>query len=390
MTRGDPGAATLTADPVPAGANDAAGGDGRRPASLSLDLDNLWSYLKVRGDAGWLGFPSYLDAVVPRALGVLAGLGLRTTFFVVGQDAALAKNGGALRALAEAGHEIGNHSFRHEPWLHRYSAGEVDAEIERAEVAIEQATGVRPRGFRGPGYSLSETVLNALGRRGYAYDCSTFPTFVGPLARAYYFLRARLDDEERSRRSALFGDLRDGLRPLTTYRWDLPEGPLLEIPVTTFPVIRMPFHFSYIHWLAGFSETLAQSYFAAALRACDAAGVAPSLLMHPLDFLGRDDAAELSFFPGMDQSGERKTERMRRLLAKLSARYRVYAMADFAGVAAALSPPLRSPDFAAPRIEADRVAAAQAQGTLGVAQRAHRASRAQTMRRHPGTDSEIS
>ena len=37
-------------------------------ASLSLDLDNKWSYMKTHGDPGWEGFPSYLDTVVPRFL----------------------------------------------------------------------------------------------------------------------------------------------------------------------------------------------------------------------------------------------------------------------------------------------------------------------------------
>ena len=313
--------------------------------SLSLDLDNLWSYMKTHGDAGWESFPSYLDVVVPRILEVLEAFSLRITVFVVGQDAALERNCGALRSLVEAGHEIGNHSFHHEPWLHLYSTDEVAAEIERAEAAIEGATGIRPRCFRGPGYSVSETVLCVLQKRGYQYDCSTFPTFVGPLARAYYFLRARLDADQKSKRNALFGGLRDGIRPLTPYRWDLPEGQLLEIPVTTLPVLRMPIHFSYLHWLAGFSEALASAYFAAALRACDVAGIAPSLLLHPLDFLGRDDIAELAFFPGMAQTGAEKMDRMNRLLDALSTRYAVLTMGEFAGQIADGSLPLRRPDF---------------------------------------------
>jgi len=40
-------------------------------ASLSLDLDNKWSYLKTHGDVGWESFPSYLDMVVPRVLDFL-------------------------------------------------------------------------------------------------------------------------------------------------------------------------------------------------------------------------------------------------------------------------------------------------------------------------------
>lgn len=89
-------------------------------ASLSLDLDNKWSYLKTHGDGGWETFPSYLDRVVPRVLRLLAARSLRMTFFVVGQDAAIEANHAALRSIADAGHEIANHSFRHEPWLHLY------------------------------------------------------------------------------------------------------------------------------------------------------------------------------------------------------------------------------------------------------------------------------
>ena len=90
-------------------------------ASLSLDLDNKWSYMKTHGDAGWDSFPSYLDIVVPRLLQFLEQRDLKITVFVVGQDAALEKNHDALASISAAGHEIGNHSFHHEPWLHLYS-----------------------------------------------------------------------------------------------------------------------------------------------------------------------------------------------------------------------------------------------------------------------------
>src|ERR1700680_1732184 len=120
-------------------------------ASLSLDLDNQWSYMKTHGDQGWDDYPSYLDVVVPQFLIFLAARGLRITCFVVGQDAALERNRDALAALSAGGHEIGNHSFRHEPWLHLYSEEELETELEQAEEAIGTATGQRPIGFRGPG-----------------------------------------------------------------------------------------------------------------------------------------------------------------------------------------------------------------------------------------------
>ncbi len=71
--------------------------------------------MKTHGDAGWESFPSYLDVIVPRALKFLEEKGLKITFFIVGQDAALDKNKESLAQISEARHEIGNHSFNHEP-----------------------------------------------------------------------------------------------------------------------------------------------------------------------------------------------------------------------------------------------------------------------------------
>ena len=317
----------------------------QRHASLSLDLDNLWSYMKTHGDPKWDSFPTYLDTVVPRFLTLLDEVGVKITVFVVGQDAALEENHRALRSIVEAGHEIGNHSFHHEPWLHLYSPDEIVAEFERAERAIKQATGVQTKGFRGPGYSLSETVLRVLSDRGYDYDCSTFPTIVGPLARAYYFLRSSLESDQKEKRKALFGNITDGLRPNAPYRWDLGGKPLLEIPVTTMPMVKIPIHFSYLHWMAGGSEAVARSYFATSLRACRMTGIAPSLLLHPLDFMGGDDVEELAFFPGMNQSSTEKMHRMQRFLTTLTDRYEVEPMAAHAARLKDRKLRLRKPDF---------------------------------------------
>lgn len=295
-------------------------------ASLSLDLDNQWSYMKTHGDSGWESFPSYLDLVVPRVLEMLAQRGLSITFFVVGQDAALSENGRALRSIAEAGHEIGNHSFHHEPWLHLYSEEQLEAELANAERAILHATGCQPVGFRGPGFSLSATTLRVLARRGYEYDASTFPTFLGPLARAYYFMTARLKPEQRQERKRLFGTFREGFRPLKPYRWRLDGASILEIPVTTMPLARVPIHLSYLLYLSRFSPWVARNYFRAAVRLCQATRTPLSLLLHPLDFLGAEDNSALAFFPGMNLSAERKLKFVAQVLDLLCQRFTVVGM----------------------------------------------------------------
>lgn len=329
-------------------------GNGRRrpPASLSLDLDNAWSYLKTRGDQAWRSFPGYLDVVVPIALDLLRTLDLDVTFFVVGKDAEDPANGDVLRAIVAAGHEVGNHSFLHEPWLHRYADHQLEAELDRAEAAIEGACGVRPTGFRGPGYSLSEPLLASLARRGYTYDASTLPTFIGPLARAYYFRTADLSAEEREERAALFGSAREGLRPLAPYRWDLPAGRVTEIPVTTFPWLRVPVHLSYVLYLERVSRRAAVAYFTAGMVACRAAGVPPSILLHPLDLVGTDDLGPtgegLRFFPGMDLPGARKRDLVAACLAVMRDRFDVQPVGRHAAGMAASDLPVLAPRFAAP------------------------------------------
>lgn len=296
-------------------------------ASLSLDLDNQWSYMKTHGDAGWVEFPSYLDLVVPRILSFLKQRDLTITFFIVGQDAALQKNHEAIAAIAEAGHEIGNHSFNHEPWLHLYSRNEIVEEFEKTEAALADVTGMRPVGFRGPGFSLSSAVLDVLVERGYEYDCSTLPTYIGPLARAFYFSKSpEVNADEREKLNQLFGKFSDGFQTLKPHFVEAAGSALVEIPVTTFPVVKTPIHASYLLYLASISTGLAKAYWRSAVVACSLTGVQPSLLLHPLDFLGGEDVDALKFFPGMGLTSAKKIDILGYAIDTLTATYDIVCM----------------------------------------------------------------
>ena len=305
--------------------------DPRPMASVSLDVDNQWSYMKTHGDAGWESRPSYYDVFFDTALEALDALNLRITFFVVGVDAADPANQRPLREAVARGHEIGNHSHEHEPWLHRYDRARLAGEIATAEASIIAATGQKPVGFRGPGFSWSPDLFEILLDRGYLYDASTLPTYLGPLARAYYFWTAKLTPEERAERGALFGTVRDGLRPVDPYRWRLPSGrTLLEIPVTTIPVVKTPFHLSYLLYLSRFSDALMVTYLRSALAMCRLTGTEPSFLLHPLDLLGGDQVPALKFFPGMDISGSRKAVVFSRVLRTLGEHFQLVNMSAHA------------------------------------------------------------
>ncbi|NNE98959.1 MAG: polysaccharide deacetylase family protein [Pyrinomonadaceae bacterium] len=316
-------------------------------ASLSLDLDNKWSYMKTAGDPGWESYPSYLDIAVPRALEFFIERDLDLTFFIVGQDAALEKNSEAIMQISNAGHEIANHSFRHEPWLHLYSKEELVEEFQKTEDALEKVTGHIPKGFRGPGFSLSPTVLEVLAERNYEYDCSTLPTYIAPLARAYFFLKSPdVSEEEREKLKKLFGKFSDGFQPLKPYIWEVGEKSLIEIPVTTLPLFKTPIHATYVIYLATFSKFAARNYWKTALKMCKMSGVQPSLLLHPLEFLSGEDASELSSFPSMNLPLDEKLSLVSEMLEIYAREFEVVDMETHAKMVSETKAPLKKLDLA--------------------------------------------
>lgn len=88
--------------------------------------------------------PSESTAQVLRVLGEFA---VPATFFQCGANVARLPD--VARAVAQAGHEIGNHSYAH-PLYCQYLPGAIRADLERAQQTIQAATGQRPVWFRAP------------------------------------------------------------------------------------------------------------------------------------------------------------------------------------------------------------------------------------------------
>jgi hypothetical protein len=300
-------------------------------ASISLDLDDKWSYMKVHGDAGWENFPSYLDLVIPIVLDELEALNIKITFFIVGQDAAIEKNHSVLRSIVERGHEVANHSFHHESWLKTYSKEKIEYEIEIAEEAILKATGKRPNMFRGPGFSWSNDLLEVLEKRNYIFDASLLPTYLSPLMRKYYFAKSNLSKEEKESRKELFGSFSESFYPLKPFTWQFGNNKsITEIPVTTMPVFKIPFHQSYLIYLSAVSDLAMKAYLSSAIAMCRLTGTQPSYLLHPLDFIGSDECPELRFFPGMNVQREKKLEIFRTAMKMMQKHFELLPMAEFA------------------------------------------------------------
>jgi peptidoglycan/xylan/chitin deacetylase (PgdA/CDA1 family) len=89
------------------------------------------------------------------------------TFYVPGDTAE--RHTDALRAVVDAGHEIGHHGYLHKR-SDAISAVEQREEIERGTAALQERLGVTPRGYRSPSWELTPATLQLLHEHGFEWD----------------------------------------------------------------------------------------------------------------------------------------------------------------------------------------------------------------------------
>ena len=133
---------------------------------LMLVASGLWPRSSVLGP-NWTRLPSRLlpaagspglvaltiddgpdPEVTPRVLELLAEHAVHATFFCIGER--VVRYPRLARVIAEQGHAIGNHSYRHPLRFPLLGPGRIAREIARAQEAIVSATGHVPRFFRAP------------------------------------------------------------------------------------------------------------------------------------------------------------------------------------------------------------------------------------------------
>ncbi len=219
-----------------------------RPHALTVDLEDWYHPLLLRPGAN--PSISLMEAPTHALLGMLAERRILATFFVVGEVAGA--HPGLLRRIAEAGHEIGCHTHAHVA-LWELTPQSFETELERAERAIEQACGVRPRLFRGASFGLSPRtrwIGDILARRGYLIDSSLLPS---PFAMAGWAKAPR------------------GPFVLTRGLW--------EIPASTSPLLRLPYGGSI--YLRVWPRSLISSW----VRANERRGLPSVFYIHPWELL---------------------------------------------------------------------------------------------------------
>ena len=215
-----------------------------RLCAVSVDLDEIPFYRQIHGldGAGAAADHAVFDVALPRLAELAQALSIPLTLFVIGETVSRRENKDKLRSMAAAGHEIGNHSLGHRYDLTRLPEDVMKAEVEGAQRAIEEAVGVRPVGFRAPGYTITDALFRLLEEVGFLYDSSVFP------CPAYWALKGSAMSliRLRGRRShSVLDTPKVLLAPRRPYRighpyWVRGEGPL-ELPIQVTPGPRLPF-----------------------------------------------------------------------------------------------------------------------------------------------------
>ena len=213
-----------------------------RLCSVSIDLDEIDCYAQIHGLGGAADSHAVYDLALTRVRSFASDASLPLTLFVIGRDLERPENVEQLRRFVAGGHEIGNHSLDHYYDLTRRAEAEQERQVELATQRLTASLGVRPSGFRAPGYTVSDGLLATVKACGMSYDSSVFPCPPYYAAKAARLLQMKLTGQVSR---AILDSPRVLRAPTTPYRvgepyWTTGTG-LLELPIQVAGPLRMPF-----------------------------------------------------------------------------------------------------------------------------------------------------
>lgn len=180
--------------------------------ALSVDVEDWFqvgAFEDVIARDQWDRLPQRVERNSDAVLALFEAADVKATFFTLGWVAE--RYPALIRRIAEAGHEVASHGWDHRR-VFTMTAAEFRADLERARVAIEDASGQTPVGYRAPSFSIDARTPWAhevLADEGYAYSSS-----VAPIRHDHYGWPEAP---------------RFAFRPL-------PDSALIELPVTTVSI----------------------------------------------------------------------------------------------------------------------------------------------------------
>lgn len=226
--------------------------------ALSFDIEDWFHMVEIDAVADpaiWPTLPSLVIRYTQQILETVAAANVRATFFVLGWVAERYPE--LVRMIAEAGHELGTHSYWHRR-VDQLTPKEFHEDMKRSIDVIEQQSGRKVLGFRAPSFSItpgSEWAFDVLHDLGLVYDASLFPA---PRGHGGY----PCPQQPHAFRRAPSG------RPMTE----------LPMSVMRFGPLKLPFSGG------GYMRLLPLSVIRRGFRSFHRAGLPVVIYLHPRDF----------------------------------------------------------------------------------------------------------
>jgi polysaccharide deacetylase family protein (PEP-CTERM system associated) len=179
--------------------------------AMTVDVEDYFqvSAFEAHVDkAHWHTLPCRVEANVERILALFEAHGVQGTFFTLGWVAE--RFPGMVKKIVDSGHELASHGWEHAR-VSSQTPAEFREDISRTRKLLEDTGGTAVKGYRAASYSIgpSETwAWHELAEAGYRYSSS-----VVPIRHDHY-----------------------GMLDAPRFSFDVADGRLLEIPITTLPL----------------------------------------------------------------------------------------------------------------------------------------------------------
>lgn len=123
----------------------------------------------------WASLPSTVEKNTRILLDLFDHKNVSATFFILGWCAD--QHPELMREISDRGHEIACHSYYHRR-VSTLDAATFREDTVKAVAAITNASGVKPKGYRAPSWSMNDSTpwaFQTLSELGFEYDSSIFP-----------------------------------------------------------------------------------------------------------------------------------------------------------------------------------------------------------------------
>jgi hypothetical protein len=219
---------------------------------MSVDVDSwssLLNFYSVKHDVDVVERQVSVEKGLDVLLDLFEQNNVKATFFVPGEVAV--RHPLKIKEIDEKGHEIACHGF-----LHERNECLLDMDVQRSRIEtsvaiVEEITHRRPVGFRAPCLRANSLTLAILSEMGFKYDSSYLPMLI----------------------PGQYGSFSFHMKP---HLITIDERSILEIPVSTNPLVPLPLS-------ASFMRNLGLLHVKLGIRMLFALGYPVMIYVHPRD-----------------------------------------------------------------------------------------------------------